>query len=392
MLMASRRSALLVLVVAALAAAFLAFGCAKEKSGEGAGEALAKVGGKAITEADMQARMEGMPPFMKQQLSTPDGRKRLLDALVEEEVIYREALASGMDKTDEFKKEIESTKREILIKDYYEKVIEAKAAPSDAEIKEYYEANPNEFKVQESVTARHIMVKTADEAARLLKQIRQGADFAALASKNSLDASSKSAGGLIGGPVQKGAAVKGLGALPEFVDAAFALGVGEVSQPVKTAKGYHLIRVETRTPEGKKSLEEAKADIASKLEYSKRNTVKSETLNQLKSKYKVAYTTGTVAAAKTPEEFFKMASEAPSPKDKISYYEQFLKSFPKNERAYEAKFMIGFTLAEELKDYDGAEKAFKGFLAQYPNTDLSDDAQWMLENMRSGAQPDIEGK
>jgi TolA-binding protein len=242
------------------------------------------------------------------------------------------------------------------------------------------------------VTARHIMVKTAGEAAGLLKQIRQGADFAELAGKYSLDASSRAAGGLIGGPVQKGGAVKGLGAVPEFVEAALALGAGEVSQPVKTAKGYHLIRVESRTPEGKKTLEEAKADITSKLQYSKRATAKDEVLNQLKSKYKVAYLTGTAPTAKTPEEFFKMASEAAGPKDKINYYQQFLKSFPKNERAYEAKFMIGFTMAEELKDYDGAEKAFKDFLAQFPNTDLSDDAKWMLDNMRSGAQPDLEGK
>jgi TolA-binding protein len=192
--------------------------------------------------------------------------------------------------------------------------------------------------------------------------------------------------------VQQGGAVKGLGAVPEFVAAAFALGEGEVSQPVKTAKGFHLIRVESRTPAGTKSLEEAKGDIASKLEYSKRATVKDQTLNDLKSKYKVTYLTGTAPTAKTPEEFFKLASEAPSPKDKINYYEQFLKIFPKNERAYEAKFMIGFTQAEELKDYDGAEKTFKDFLAQYPSTDLSDDASWMLENMRSGGQPDLGGR
>ena len=72
--------------------------------------------------------------------------------------------------------------------------------------------------------------------------------------------------------------------------------------------------------------------------------------------------------------------------------QQFIEKYPKNERAYEAKFMIGFTQAEELKDYDGAEKTFKDFLAQYPSTDLSDDASWMLENMRSGGQPDLGGR
>jgi peptidyl-prolyl cis-trans isomerase C len=376
--------------VAALAVILAGFGCGGEKAEQG--QAVARVGGKTITEGDMQARLEEMPPFMKQQLSTPDGRRRLLDALIEEEMVYKEAVASGLDKTEEFRKELDKTRREILIRDYYEKVIEAKATPSDAEVKQYYEANPAEFAVPAGVNVRHIMVTTPEEAARLARQIEQGADFAALARKYSVDPSTRNTGGLISTPVQKGAAIKGLGALPEFVDAAFALEAGRVSGPVKTTRGYHLIKAESIIPEGRKSLEEARADIVSKMQYSKRKTVREETLNELKAKYKVSYVTETAQPAKTPEEFFKLASEAPGPKEKIIYYEQFLKAFPQNERAYEAKFMIGFTLAEELKDFDGAEKVFKEFLEKYPSTDLSDDATWMLANMRSGAQPDLEGK
>jgi TolA-binding protein len=198
---------------------------------------------------------------------------------------------------------------------------------------------------------------------------------------------------MIGGPIMRGGAVKGLGALPEFVDAAFALKEGETSQPVKTAKGFHIIRVEKRTPETVKSLEEAKNDIVSKVQYSKRRNMRDEILNQLKSKYKVSYVTeGGDRQAGTPEELFKKASEAATPQEKIGYYEQFVEKYPKNERAYEAKFMIGFTLAEELKDYDAAEKVFKEFLRAYPESDLSDDATWMMENMRSGAQPDLGGE
>jgi peptidyl-prolyl cis-trans isomerase C len=378
-------------VVLALAVALAIAGCAKKEGGEGA--AVAKVGGKSITEADMQARLQEMPPFMKQQLSTPDGRKRLMEALIEEELVYRDAAAMGLDKADEFKKELERTKRDMLIREYYDKVVEAKANPSDAEVQEYYAANPKEFIVPESVTARHILVKTRDEAARLRGQIERGADFADLASKYSLDASSKTAGGLIGGPIQRGGTVKGLGAVPELVAAAFDLREGELSQPVQSGKGFHLVRVEKRTPESAKSLEEAKPEIVSKLQYSKRKTVREETINQLKSKYKVAYMTEAAAApaAKTPEEYFKLASEAADPAEKIKYYEEFLKRFPKNERAYEAKFMIGFTQAEELKDFDKAERTFKEFMADYPATDLSDDAQWMMSNMRSGKQPDLTG-
>jgi peptidyl-prolyl cis-trans isomerase C len=378
-------------VVLALVAAVAVVGCAKKEGGESA--AVAKVGGKPITEADMQARLQEMPPFMKQQLSTPDGRKRLMEALIEEELIYREAVATGLDKTDEFKKEIERTKRDMLIREYYDKVVEAKANPSDAEVEDYYKSNAKEFVVPESATARHILVKTKEEAARLRDQIERGADFADLAGKYSLDASSKTAGGLIGGPIQRGGTVKGLGAVPELAAAAFDLKEGELSQPIKSGKGWHLVRVEKRTAETTKSLEEAKPDIVAKLQYSKRKTVREETVNQLKAKYKVAYATEAEAApaAKTPEEFFKLASEAADPAEKIKYYREFLKRYPKNERAYEAKFMVGFTQAEELKDYDKAEQTFKEFMAEYPGTDLADDAEWMMANMRSGKEPDLSG-
>jgi peptidyl-prolyl cis-trans isomerase C len=387
--MKTKRVALAVFALIALCALALAFsGCAKEKKGEG----LAKVGDKMITEDDMQARLAEMPPYMKQQLSTPDGRKRLLDGLVEEELIYRDALALGLDKGEEYNKELERTKREILMRTYYDKVLEAKAAPSDKEVEEYYNNNKSEFNIAESVTARHILVKTREEAAKIRKELERGARFADLATKYSLDAASKSNGGLISTPVQRGGNIRGLGPLPEFTEAAFQLREGELSQPVKSPKGYHIILAEKRTPESSKSLAEAKADIVSKLTYSKRKIVRAETISQLKSKYKAVYMTEAVSSeTKTPEELFKMASEASNPTDKIEHYKQFVQKFPKNERTYEAKFMIGFTMAEELKDYDGAEKVFKEFLEQYPSTDLSDDATWMMENMRSGKHPDLKG-
>ena len=380
-----------VVIVLALAAAAALFGCGKEKAGQS--KAVAKVGNTAITDTEMQARMEEMPPYVKQRLSSPEGQKQLLDALVEEQLIYRDARARGLDKTPEFRKQLEDAARNMLIRAYFDKVIQEKAKPTDAEIKQYYDSNPSEFIIAETITARQILVKTRDEAARLRRQIEQGADFAELAGKYSLDAASKSAGGMISGPIQRGGSIRGLGAVPELVDAAFQLKEGEISQPVQTPKGFDIIQVVKRTPESTKTLDEAKEDIVAKLEASKQKTAKDEVINELKSKYKVVYMTETQASeAKTPEELFRMASEAATPQDKIKYYQEFVNKYPTDERAYEANFMIGFTMAEELKDYDGAEKVFKDFLAKYPNSDLSDDARWMLENMRSGKQPEMKGE
>jgi peptidyl-prolyl cis-trans isomerase C len=388
--MESKRVGLVVFALVALSALVVGLGgCVKEKAGEG--QDLAKVGGTVIKESDLQARLLQMPPYMKQQLSTPDGKKRLLDGMIEEELMYRDAMAVGLDKTDEYKSDLARSQRDILLRMYYEKMVEGKATPTDKEIADYYEAHKSEFSIPENLSVRHIVVKTRDEALSIRKRLDQGGKFADLANKYSLDAASKANGGLIGGPVQRTGSIKGLGTLPEFNQAAFALKEGEISQPVKTPRGYHLILVEKRSPETSKSLEQAKGDISSKMANSKLRSVRDESMNQLKSKYKVVYLTESSSKAATAEDLFRMASEASAPQDKIKYYQEFIDKFPKNERAYEAKFMAGFTMAEELKDYDGAEKVFKEFLEKYPSTDLSDDAKWMLENMRSGKHPDLKG-
>jgi tetratricopeptide (TPR) repeat protein len=183
-----------------------------------------------------------------------------------------------------------------------------------------------------------------------------------------------------------------MGAVPELVEACFATEVGKVSQPVKTAKGYHLILVESRSPEGIRPLDEARDDVISRLSYNKRKEITETTLDELKSKYRVSYLSEAERDTKTPEELFKTASESSTPRDKIKYYRQFIERFPDNERVYEAEFMIGFTLAEDLKDYDEAERIFSEFLKRYPDGDLSDDAEWMLENMRTGKEPDFGGE
>ena len=110
----------------------------------------------------------------------------------------------------------------------------------------------------------------------------------------------------------------------------------------------------------------------------------------MKSKYRVEYISEATEVARSPEDLFKTASEASGPREKIKYYRQFMEEFPENERVYEAQFMIGFTLAEDLKDYDEAERVFTEFLEKYPQGDLSDDARWMMENMRSGKEPQFD--
>lgn len=361
----------------------LCMSCAKEEDGQ----ALARIGGEVVTLQDLKARLEGMPPFVQDQLGTPEGRKRLLNAIVEEEIIVRDALSRGLDKSASFKEEMARRRRDALVKLYYERVIEAASAPEAAAVARYYEDNIAEFTTPESIRARHILVGTESEVRRVRRDLEGGADFGDLARERSLDSTTKDREGVIPGEIRRGESIKALGNLPELVEVCFQLEAGELSQPVKTEKGYHIVRVDMRNPETVRSMDEVRDDIVSRLTYENRNAVRDSILTDLKAEYKVEFVEETSVGAQTPEELFKIASEESNPELKIKYYRQFTEKFPEDERAYEAKFMVGFTMAEDLQDYDGAEQVFREFLEEYPETDLSDDAQWMVENMRSGKQP-----
>jgi peptidyl-prolyl cis-trans isomerase C len=355
---------------------------------EDEGVPVAKVGNRVITEQDIEKRLESMPPFMRQQLSTPDGKKRFVNALVEEEAIVREARARGLDQTEEFNDEIEMAKRDLLVRLFYSKVIEAASAPSDAEVAAYYEAHLNDYTVPEHVMARHIVVETRREAQALKKEIESGADFGELARERSLDQQTKRREGIFHGRIERGKPISGLGEMPELVEAAFDLDVGELSDPIETELGYHLMRVDERNPAETRSLDTVREDIAAALANAKVEGVRDSLMGYLKNKYKVVYYLES-SGQTSPEGLFKLASEESDARRKIQYYRDFIETYPENERAYEAKFMIGFTLAEDLSDYDEAEGVFKEFLEEYPENDLTDDARWMLENMRTGGQPDF---
>jgi peptidyl-prolyl cis-trans isomerase D len=143
-------------------------------------------------------------------------------------------------------------------------------AVPDQQVMQYYQGHQKDYQVPEEVKVRHILIKVdagadpkVDAAAKqkaenLLKQIKGGADFAALAKANSDDPGSKEQGGELG-MIQRGVTV------PPFEKAAFGLEPGQISDVIKTQFGYHIIKVEEKQTAHLKSLDEVKAQILATL-------------------------------------------------------------------------------------------------------------------------------
>ncbi|MGE4422579.1 MAG: SurA N-terminal domain-containing protein [Pseudodesulfovibrio sp.] len=155
---------------------------------------------------------------------------------------------------------------------------------TDDEIAKYYAANKDGMQVPEQIHARHILVAVKDsdsEAAqkkakerieKIYKEAKAGADFAKLAKDNSDGPSAPNGGDL--GWFGKGAMV------PAFETAAFALKKGEVSEPVKTQFGWHVIKVEDKKEGATKTLEEAKDEIRTRLAEEKASDKANDLLDQ----------------------------------------------------------------------------------------------------------------
>jgi foldase protein PrsA len=115
------------------------------------------------------------------------------------------------------------------------------ATLTDEMMKAYYDSNKESFKVGEQVHARHILVATEQEAKDVIARIKGGEKFEDVAKAVSTDTSNKDQGGDLNW-FGKGAMVK------EFEDAAFSLPIGQLSDPVKTTYGYHIIQVLEKDP------------------------------------------------------------------------------------------------------------------------------------------------
>jgi parvulin-like peptidyl-prolyl isomerase len=130
----------------------------------------------------------------------------------------------------------EDVRASVVQNKVYDKVT-ADVTVSDKEIEEYYKANKQNYIQPASRDVRHILVKKKALAESLYQRAKSGANFAALAKKYSTDPGTKKQGGKL--PISKGRQV------PEFDKAAFALKTGEISQPVKTSYGWHVIEALT---------------------------------------------------------------------------------------------------------------------------------------------------
>ncbi|MDD3225576.1 MAG: peptidylprolyl isomerase [Clostridium sp.] len=239
---------------------------------------LAVVNGKEITEKDIQNSILRFPENKRGYFSSENGKKQLLNELISFELMYNDAVDNKLDEEENFKKQIEAMKREILAQFNVTKVLKD-IKVTDKEAKDYYETHKTAFCERGKVSAKHILVDSEEKALKIKEEIKNGKAFEDAAKEYSTCPSKERGGDL--GSFSRGQMV------PEFETVAFSQEIGVVSEPVKTQFGYHLIKVESKTKDEPKSYEEVKDTIIGGLTQERQNMRYTEYVEKLKGKYKI---------------------------------------------------------------------------------------------------------
>ena len=185
----------------------------------------------------------------------PDDRRRmLLQFVIENELMAEAAVKAGLDSGQSFEDRLKYHRRRTLRDVYFDKNVR-NAVPED-EAKKIYDAKVAGMKPEEEIHARHILVTTEAEAKEIQERLKKGEDFATVAKEKSKDPSAE--GGDLGffGRGQM---------LKPFEDAAFQLKEGEISNPVQTQFGWHIIKIEEKRTRPLPTFDQVKDTIVSQL-------------------------------------------------------------------------------------------------------------------------------
>ena len=236
------------------------------------GEALAMVNGEPITQEDLykillEKNGEAMlTALINDRIREIEVKKQNITVSNEE---IEKALASLLtqyrgneDYLNEVLESYNMTMADLRLNAKYniefKKIIEKDITVTESEMKSYFEFEKEAFTQPEQVKVRHILVNSEAKAKEVKEKLSEGADFAALAKEYSIDEANNNTGGELG-------FIYSWDVAPEFADVAFSMAIGEISDPVKSSYGYHIINLLDRKEEKVANYEDSKDAIRESL-------------------------------------------------------------------------------------------------------------------------------
>ncbi|MFH1145039.1 MAG: peptidyl-prolyl cis-trans isomerase [Candidatus Eisenbacteria bacterium] len=392
------RTAVGVLAAAVVLATGLT-GCSKEGGDEpdfsapeiaGSDLVVAEFQGRPITAGEIYHKIRLQYPQMPR--SGPGlglQAKELVQAVVDERCVVAYARERGLDRTPDYQRTLHFSDRFILNRTA-EAAICADVAPSEEELRAWYEEHLDQFTVPEQLWYHQIQVGSQMQAEDICRQLASGADFEALARKFSRDTESAARGGRML-PFRDDGSPTLPARQPRLAQALRSLGEGGVSPPVKGESDWHVLRLDARRAAYVKDFEELREGLHEKIGGSREVDHLSSVIDSLKRAYRVKYHEENLDRfyflQMDAEQLAQAVRGEQDPRRRIRMYEEIVARFPGDDRHAEALFMIGFEYAENLGERERARETFERFLAEYPGHALAASAKTMLATLEGGGGP-----
>lgn len=239
-------------------------------------EVLMSQGGTDVLDSMIEQKVINKEAEKKSVTISEKELDKELDALITSysgEDTFNQALEANGIKESEVKKDLETNLKA-------KKLVEDTIDISEDEMKSYFDENKDSFDQPEQVKASHILVKDEKPANEVKKKLSDGEKFAELAKEYSTDTASKEDGGDLGYFSKEDM-------VQEFSDAAFDLNVNEISEPVKTEYGYHVIKVIDKKAAQDANYENSKEEIKQLLLENKFQSEYPTWLEETKKKYDI---------------------------------------------------------------------------------------------------------
>ena len=212
---------------------------------------VAKVNGQPVTQGDLAIAADD-PALSLPGVDESAKKNMLVDYMVDLKVGAQAAEAAKVGDSPEFKRKLGYFRDKLLLDDYLEK--ESRKAVTPEAAKALYETTVKATKPEEEVHARHILVDGEAEARKIAERVKSGEDFAKVAAELSTDPGSKSEGGDLGWFTKERM-------VAPFAETAFRLAPGQISDPIKTQFGWHVIKVEKKRTKPVPGFDEMKDQV-----------------------------------------------------------------------------------------------------------------------------------
>ncbi len=261
----------------------LGLAAALSLAGAASASVVASAGPEAIDSVEFEAKAAFEERNLGRKLS-PEERQAVLASLLNQRLLVAKARAEGLHKRDEFKRALQDYERQLLAGAVYDREVGAKAGVTDAEVKAFFDSNPQLFDVRavsqvlvQPLSAGKLEAARKESERLKAKLAAAPKSFAEVAKAESDDQASRERGGDLG-TLRRGMM------LPELEKAVFDAKPGSIVGPVQTQFGFHVLQVRSARKQG---FEEAKEVIAKEISRARAAEAQQKLLEELAAKYKI---------------------------------------------------------------------------------------------------------